>query len=150
MDALEREQRGDEGFGMVEVMVSMLLFAILMVSTLFLLVTAIKSSARNSTIESATQWAQEQADQAHTAVAGLDYTKACPKWGDVISSALPANREDGRGLEMKMLVSATSAPATCMTSASAPIVSYTVTVVEAKDPTTVLASTTTKIALGLE
>ncbi len=146
----EDEQRGDEGFGMVEVMVSMMLFAVLMLGTLFLIVTAISSSARNSTIESATQWALERADWAHTAVAGLDYTKACPKWTDVRTSPVPANREDGRGKEMRMLVTASTTPANCLTSASAPIMSYTVTVVDASDTSKVLARTTTRIALGLE
>jgi hypothetical protein len=51
---------------------------------------------------------------------------------------------------MKMIVSADATPANCLTAASAPVVRYTVTIVEAKDPTKELASTTTKIALGLE
>ena len=149
-EAADDEHRGDEGFGMVEVMVSMMLFAVLMLGTLFLIVTAISTSARNSTIESATQWALERADWAHTAVAGLDSTKACPKWIDVRTSPVPSNREDGRGKEMRMLVTASATPATCLTSASAPIVSYTVTVVDAADASKVLAKTTTRIALGLE
>lgn len=142
--------KDDDGFGMVEVVVSMLLFAILLMMTLLLLLTAIDASARNSTIESATQWALEQADEAHTAVAGLDYTKACPKWTEVVSAPVPANREDGRGLEMKTIVSADATPANCLTASSAPVVRYTVTVVEAKNTANVLATTTTKIALGLE
>jgi len=147
---LSGTQRGDEGFGMVEVMVSMLLFAVLMLGTLFLIVTAISSSARNSTIESATQWALERADWAHTAVAGLDSTKACPKWNDVRTTPTPANRRDGRGKEMRMVVTAGAAPVNCLTAASAPVVSYTVTVVDAADSSKVLASTTTRVALGLE
>ena len=63
---------------------------------------------------------------------------------------VPANREDGRGKEMRMLVTSSATPANCLTSASAPVVSYTVTVVDASDTSKVLARTTTRVALGLE
>ena len=66
------------------------------------------------------------------------------------TSPVPSNREDGRGKEMRMLVTASATPATCLTSASAPIVSYTVTVVDAADAWKVLAKPTTRIALGRE
>ena len=144
-------RRGDdEGFGMVEVMVSMLLFALLLLMTIALLLTAIRASARNSAIESATQWASEQVDTVHASVAGLDAVKACPKWDAVAAAAAPADRKDGRGLVMRMIVTTTASPATCVTSASAPVVTYTVKVVEAADTSKVLATSTTRIALGLE
>ena len=144
-------RRGDdEGFGLVEVMVSMLLFALLLITTIALLFSAINASARNSAIESATQWASEQVDTVHASVAGLDSVKACPKWADVVSAGAPPNRTDGRGLPLKMIVSAGAAPANCTTSSNAPVVTYTVTVVEASDTSKVLATSTTRIALGLE
>ncbi len=140
----------DEGFGLVEVMVSMMLFAIVLLMTVGLLISALKASARNSSIESATQWAAEQVDAAHAAVAGLDYSKACPKWTDVVNAGSPANRPDGRGMAMRMVVTADATPASCMTSNVPPVVTYTVKVVEAAHPTRVLATSSTKIALGLE
>jgi len=145
-----RSRRTDDGFGMVEVMVSMLIFAILLVTVALMLVNALRVSARNSTIESATQWAAEQSDWAHASVAGLDSVKACPKWTAVLATPTPANRTDGRGLTMKMLVTGTVAPTNCLTSANAPTVNYTVTIVDAGHPSHVLAKTTTSIALGLE
>lgn len=140
----------DEGFGMVEVMVSILLFAIVLLMTVGLLISALRASARNSSIESATQWAAEQIDAAHAAVAGLDYSKACPKWTDVVGAGSPANRPDGRGMAMKLVVTADATPTNCMTAAVPPVVTYSVKVVEAARPTHVLATSTTKIALGLE
>jgi prepilin-type N-terminal cleavage/methylation domain-containing protein len=140
----------DEGFGLVEVMVSMMLFAILLLATIAVLLSAIKVSARNSAVESATQWAAEQVDTAHASVAGLDYSKACPKWTDLVSAGAPANRHDARGLTMKMVVTADSTPVNCLTATVPPVVQYKVTVVEAAHPTHVLATSTTKIALGLE
>ncbi|ROS30694.1 hypothetical protein [Cellulomonas sp. PhB150] len=140
----------DDGFGMVEVMVSLMLFAILLMATIGLLISAVNASARNSAIESATQWASEQVDTAHATVAGLDSVKACPKWDALASAAAPANRKDGRGLPMKMIVTTTAAPINCVTSTASPIVSYTVKIVEAGDVTKVLATSTTKIALGLQ
>jgi len=143
-------QRADDGFGLVEVMVSMLIFAILLVSVALLLVSSLKVTSRNSSIESATQWAAEQSDWAHASVAGLDSVKACPKWTSVLTTPTPANRVDGRGMAMKMLVSGGATPSTCLTSTNAPTVTYTVTVVEAAHPSNVLARSTTSVALGLE
>ena len=144
------DTNAEEGFGMVEVMVSMLLFAILLMATIGLLIAAINSSARNSAIDSATQWASEQLDTAHASVAGLDSSQACPKWNTLAAAAAPVNRKDGRGLTMKMVVTTTAAPVNCVTSSSAPVVTYQVKVVEAAHPTKVLATSKTTIALGLE
>lgn len=147
---MRRSAKDDEGFGLVEVMVSMMLFAIVLLMTIGLLVSSIKASARNSSIASATQWAAEQVDFAHAAVAGLDYSKACPKWSTVVSAGAPANRPDGRGMAMKMVVTADATPVNCMTSSVPPVVTYSVKIVEAANPTRVLATSSTKIALGLE
>lgn len=144
------ELTDEAGLGLVEVMVSMLLFALLMAMTIGLLISAITTSARNSTISSATQWAAEQVDSAHVAVAGLDASKACPKWDAVRTAAAPADRTDGRGLGMHAIVTATAAPATCATSTTTPVVTYTVTIVRSSDHTKVLATAKTTIALGLE
>lgn len=147
---MDRPARPDEGFGLVEVMVSMMLFALVLLMTIGLLVTALKASARNSTIASATQWAAEQIDSAHTAVAGLDHTQACSKWTTVVSSPVPPDRKDGRGKAMRMVITADATPSTCTTSSVPPVVSYTVKVVEASAPSKVLATATTRVALGLE
>lgn len=141
----------DEGFGLVEVMVSMMLFALVLLMTIGLLVTSLRTSARNSSIASATQWAAEQIDAAHVAVSGLDYSKACPKWTtEVVNATAPADRPDGRGVTMRMIVAADATPSNCTTATVPPVVRYTVRVVDAANPTRVLATASTQIALGLE
>lgn len=128
----------------------MLLFAIILVMTVGVLVSGIRVTARNSTIASATHWAAEQMDLAHTTVAGLDATKACPAWQTFRTSAVPPDRVDGRGIKMHMVLVADAAPADCLTSTTAPVVTYTVKVVETANPTKVLATSTARLAIGLE
>lgn len=148
---LRRLRQGDEaGIGLVEVMVSMLLFAILTLMTVGFLVQAIATSARNSTIASATHWAAEQMDLAHTSVAGLDSVKACDAWTLLVASGAPANRTDGRGKQLQMLVTATPTPAGCATASAAPLVSYHVRVVDPANPSRVYAESRARLAVGLQ
>lgn len=53
----------DEGFGLVEIVVSMFLLALLAVAFLPLLIDALRASVRNATTATATQLVSEQLDQ---------------------------------------------------------------------------------------
>jgi Tfp pilus assembly protein PilX len=140
----------DAGIGLVEVLVSMLLFGLVLIMTVGVMVSSLRVSAHNSTIASATQWASERTDLAHTTVAGLNAAKACAAWTAFAAEAPPADKDDARGVTMRMLITASTTPTNCTTSSTTPVVSYTVKIVQADDPSRVLASTRAQLALGLE
>lgn len=57
-----RRREGDSGFGLVEIVISMFLLALLAVAFLPLLIDALRVSVRNATIATATQLVSEQLD----------------------------------------------------------------------------------------
>ncbi|MFW7415195.1 type IV pilus modification PilV family protein [Demequina sp. SO4-18] len=90
------DRRNDEGFGLTEIMVSMLILAILMMAILSLLITAITTVAENSTRASASEFVTDRIERARSAAATGD----C---GVVSSVILPAEAfEDGRGVPMEL------------------------------------------------
>ncbi len=53
---------GDEGFGMIEIVVSMFMLSIIAIAFLPLLISSLQLSARNATLATATQLVNEQMD----------------------------------------------------------------------------------------
>ena len=63
MSTAIRWLRAERGFGLIEIVVSMFLLGLLVVSTLPILVQGLRMSATNSTLASATQLANQQIEQ---------------------------------------------------------------------------------------
>lgn len=57
----------EDGFGLIEIVISMFLLGLLAISFLPLLVTSMKTTVRNSTIATATQLVSQQMEQARSA-----------------------------------------------------------------------------------
>ena len=66
MNASLNDPRDDEGFGMVEVVVSMLMIALLAIAVLPILIQGLRVSATNSTIATATQILNDKLEAARS------------------------------------------------------------------------------------
>ncbi|TFB48430.1 prepilin-type N-terminal cleavage/methylation domain-containing protein [Cryobacterium tagatosivorans] len=64
---LEAARQREDGFGLIEIVVSMFLLALLAVAFLPLLITSMKTTVKNSTIATATQLVSQQMEQARAA-----------------------------------------------------------------------------------
>lgn len=86
----------DEGFGLTEIMVSMLVLAILMMAILSLLITAVTTVAENTTRASAAEYVTERIERARSAATTGDCA--------VVENAITPveSFEDGRGVEMQL------------------------------------------------
>lgn len=96
--------RSDDGFGLVEIVVSMFLLAVLAVSFLPLLINALQASVRNATAATATQLVSEQLD----AVSLLPRT--CAALSGFSASSIPPVTDD-RGGVYRAFRSVASCPA---------------------------------------
>lgn len=92
----------DEGFGLVEAVVSMLILAALAIAFLPLLITGVKQSAANSTLALATQLVADRMSLAQAST-------TCSALLDVLATS--ASAEDPRGQVID--VDTTMAPADC-------------------------------------
>ena len=124
--------RVDEGFGMVEVLVSMLILAILSLALLPVLIMGLKQSASNSTLAAATQLVN-------------DRIRAAQALGPVCTSVATAagimNLTDPRGAELQ----ATTVVGSCPTGVGTVSVTTTVVRVDTGDT---LASATTLVLVS--
>lgn len=130
----QRRRPRDEGFSLVEIMISMFLLTILAVSFLPLLIDSLKTTVRNATIATATQLASEQLD----AVALIPRTCAGL---DAFESAALATLTDERGNVFTPHRNAS----TCPSSGYPVSVPVEVWVTVDSDPTIRVGSTTTVI-----
>ena len=124
--------RADEGFGMVEVLVSMLILAILSMALLPVLIMGLKQSATNSTLAAATQLVN-------------DRIRAAQALGPVCTSVATAagmmTLTDPRGSELQ----ATTVVGSCPTGVGTVSVTTTVVRVDTGDT---LASATTLVLVS--
>lgn len=108
----------DEGFGLVEILVSMVIFGLVAVAAVPLFITSLQVSARNASIAHATQMVQE----------GIETARAAAQTGDcdVITSRLASlpDSTDPRGIPFEM----STGVANCDPSLAANLATVTVTV----------------------
>lgn len=124
----------EEGFGLVEIIISMFLLALLSVAFLPLLIDSLRVTVRNATAATATQFASEQLDAVSLVARNCDALA-------VFESASIPPVTDARGT----IYTATRAVAACPTSGYPAAVEVTVSVTADSAPTLVIESTTTVI-----
>jgi len=125
--------RGDDGFGLVEAVVSMLVLATLAIAFLPLLITGLKQSANNATTAFATQLVAERMSLAQTAT-------TCSALTLVASSG---TQVDARGAEVDVV---TTVP-DCTAGTGTYTVTATAWLVEAGSPGQQLATASTLVFL---
>jgi len=97
MTRTRRLMSRDEGLGLVEVMVAILLLAILLLSMLALLIQALSTVARNQTRASATELATQRLENARTEA----LTGDCANVKAVVEDVLETF--DGRGVPLRVV-----------------------------------------------
>ena len=117
--------RGDEGFGLIEIVISMMLLAILATALIPVLVQGLQQAVSNATLASATQLANEKIEQARS-------WKTCT---DVAASNTSVTEAHGVVLTIDTTVGS------CAPSAENPV-SVPVTVVVTRGDTGVIVTTT--------
>ena len=102
---------GEQGVGIIEIVVAMLLLALLVLSFAPVLVSAIKLSGRNTTIATATQIVNQQIEAAR-AVSTL--SAAATKCADIVGfiAVTPAPIVDPRGVTLQPVWDAMTCPLT--------------------------------------
>lgn len=130
----EANPPADAGFGLVEIVISMFLLALLSVAFLPLLIDSLRVTVRNATAATATQLASEQLD----ATGLVDRTCAALA---VFESASVAPVTDARGT----VYTATRTVAACPASGYPAAVEVTVSVTADSAPNLIVQSTTTVI-----
>lgn len=97
-----RVTRNDDGFGIVEIIVSLMLLTLLLVALAPVLIQGLRASARAATIAFATQAVNERLQTARAAA------QTCADFQDFIDNDLPLALFDARGVEITL----TQVPAT--------------------------------------
>ena len=93
----------DDGFGLVEILVSMFLLALIAIAFLPVLVSGLQQSARNATLATATQLVHARMELARN---------ADPECAAVTSLAGATTTTDPRGVTITVTTTAASCPAT--------------------------------------
>lgn len=96
---------GDTGFGLVEIVISMLLLALLSIAFLPLLIGALQTSVRNATVATANQLLSEQLDQLQTTA------RTCSAF-DAFEAESVATTTDPRGTQYTPQRVVSACPAT--------------------------------------
>ena len=117
--------RGDEGFGLIEIVISIMLLAILATALVPVLVQGLQQAVSNATLASATQLANEKIEQARS-------WKTC---GDAVASTTSVTESHGVVLTVDTTVGS------CAPSAENPV-SIPVTVVVTRGDSGVIVTTT--------
>ncbi|OIQ85507.1 hypothetical protein GALL_326520 [mine drainage metagenome] len=125
----------DEGIGLVEIVVSMLIFGIVMITAVPLFVGAIKSAARSAQLASASQIASQQLERARSAAT------SCAAYKSFLATS-PAPLPDARGT-IFTIVQTSSASVTCPVGGG--LLPFTVTVTATVPGAPVSASLSTEI-----
>lgn len=114
-------QHSEDGFGLVEVMISMVIFGVIAAASIPLFITSIQVSARNSSIAHATQMVHE----------GLEVARAAAQTGDcnVIATRLAAlpDSTDPRGIPFDVQGSMANCDASLATNLATVTVTVTTT-----------------------
>jgi Tfp pilus assembly protein PilV len=97
MRRMRLQARRDDGIGLVEVMVAMLILTILMLAMLSLIITALNTVAENQTRASATELATQRLEQARSAALTGDCTNV-----KAIVEAV-TDTTDGRGVPLQVV-----------------------------------------------
>ncbi|MDN4486710.1 type II secretion system protein [Demequina sp. SYSU T00039] len=92
---MDRHQ-SDEGFGLVEVMVAMIVLAIIMVSMLSVILAGLRATANAATYATANELVQQRLEEARGIAASTD-TDKCTSLASSITTSGPAVN-DGRGV----------------------------------------------------
>lgn len=137
MNTVWRSQDGDDGVGIVEIMISLLIFAVIMMSLVPFLINTYTTSMKNSTIASATQIVNQQIELARGA------SSSCTEFSAFASAGAPTGLTDGRDLP---LVVTQSLPDVAQCT-NKPLQSMTVVVRERTASGRVLATSTVLIAV---
>lgn len=101
----------EDGFGVIEVVVSMFLLSILSVSFIPLLVNSIKSTGKNTTIATATQIVNQEIEGARAVRSPTATSPSCLDITNFLSVTI-ASTTDPRGVTLIPKWDATSCPAT--------------------------------------
>lgn len=101
----------EDGFGVIEVVVSMFLLSILSVSFIPLLVNSIKSTGKNTTIATATQIVNQEIEGARAVRSPTATAPSCLDITNFLSVTI-ASTTDPRGVTLIPKWDATSCPAT--------------------------------------
>jgi len=137
-------EQEEQGFGLVEIIVAMMLFGIIMVSAAPVLVSSISASAKSLAIANATQFANEQIGRARGSQG------SCDSFQSFINQP-PPHAYDGRGGEFALTIVPSHWTDDDVTACAVPGAEksypYTVKVARTSDPTTVLVETTTMLAV---
>ena len=131
---VECKKADEVGFGLVEIVISMFLLALLAVAFLPLLIDALRTTVRNATTATATQLVSEQLD----AVSLIPRT--CAALADFEAASVPT-LTDERGT----VYTATRSAATCPSTGYPLSVAVTVSVTADSQPGLLVESTTTVI-----
>jgi Tfp pilus assembly protein PilV len=109
LSALKRSADPERGFGMIEVVISIFLLALLALAFMPILINTIKDTARTTTIATATQLAGQQIEAAR---AVRSSTGSSPTCADVIDflAVTPVTVLDPRGVELEPQWAAASCP----------------------------------------
>lgn len=136
--------RDERGFGLVEVMVAMMLFAIILVAAAPVIVNSMANSARSLAIANATQFANDQIGLARNAQATCETFQA-------FLAQNPAKASDGRGGDFIVTAEPASWSAAqvddCNDPTRARSYPYTVKVARSGKPAEILVETTTLLAV---
>lgn len=124
--------RGEEGFGLIEILISIMLLAILAVSLLPILVQGLRQAASNATLATATQLANDELEHART-------WTACSELASGSTSTT-----DARGVELTIATTVGACSTSPENPASVPV---TVTVTR-EDTGVVITSTTTYLFIS--
>ena len=135
MSAIWRSK--DDGIGIVEIMVSLLIFAVIMMSLVPFLINTYKTSMNNSTIASATQIVNQQIERARGS------SGSCAEFSAFASAGAPSGAVDGRDLPLHV----SQALPDLSACATKPLQSMSVVVREGSATGRVLATSTVLIAV---
>jgi len=135
MNASLNDPRDDEGFGMVEVVVSMLMIALLAIAVLPILIQGLRVSATNSTIATATQILNDKLEAARS------IAPQCSLVYSTLNGTETATVVDPRGVSFRVDTVVDTCPAS-ITTARTVAVSVSVTRI---DTNAALAKATTRL-----
>lgn len=109
--SLSGARASEDGFGVVEVVISMFLLSLLSVSFIPLLVNSIKSTGKNTTIATATQIVNQQIEGARAVRSPTSTTPSCQDVTNFLNVTI-ASVTDPRGITLLPKWDTTSCPST--------------------------------------
>lgn len=126
----------DDGFGMVEIVVSLFMLGVLSVAFLPLLIQGLQLSAQNATRATATQILQDRMEYSRT------YSTSCAALVSALETTAVSTTQDPRGISFQVVTDVGTCPAPAALPST---VSITVTVRRTDDLTAVPLATATSL-----